>query len=171
MKKFFLFVAFAIMAVTTQAQTLKGSLRELALDGHACIKVDYSKANIYGMSETEFAMYDMEYAEDRGEVEEEFIEEFCEHLGGSLLCSPYSDSPFTIVAQMKSVTDHGTTTCDLHVYKRNASGKDVKVASITGFKRRGGYFDSKADLMKDGAENVGKACGNYLRTALFKAGR
>ena len=170
MKKIFLSMAFVAIALSSQAQSLTGSLKELAQAGKAKLEFDYSKAKVHGLSEDEYCkMFEHDYFKDKPEVLSTFNSEFNLALDNTLVCSQTMESPFTIVVQVLEVKNNGTTSCVMHVMKKNADGTSSEVATVSDLKKHGGTYGSAMNLMKDGAKHLGKAAGQYMKKAINKA--
>lgn len=170
MKKAFLSLAFIALAISSQAQSVTGSLKELAQEGKAKLEFDYTSASIHGQSEKDFCrLFEHNYFKDKHEVLQMFTEHFTQNLGSTMTCSPNVKSPFTIVVKVLDVNKKGNTKCELHVMKKDANGTQKEVATVTGLNKRGGTYGSAMNLMKDGAKHVGNAAGSFMKKNLQKA--
>lgn len=169
--KFFTLLLLALCANTVSAQILEGSLAELAAAHKATLVLDYSEAQIHGMSETEFSQYEPEWKKDLPIVYAKFQGAFDEKLNGYLLCNRTIQSDFTIHVKFWRINRKGDTICDMYILKNAGTEAQEEVAYIRDIRANGGVFGTGMNLIKDGAEHVGEKAGSFLKKELRKAMR
>jgi len=142
-----------------------GSLRELAKAGIANFEVDYSNAIIHGMSEEEFAEYELDWDKDMPQILAYFRSNLTDRAGEYLALVTKKEVPLTLRWVVLSINTKGDTQSELHVL--NSEG--VVLAKIIELNGEGGTFGSKLNLIKDGAKSSGKKAGSFLKRELKKA--
>lgn len=146
------------------AQTITGSLKELASFGKANIEVDFSDASIHYMTEEEFAQYEQDWKKDKPEVIADFIEGVTDKLKGRLVVGTCLKTPFLLKVLVQNVTTKGDYICDVLVFN-----EENVLATIKNVKADGGTIGSKLNLIKDGAEHTGEKLGKLFSREIQKA--
>ncbi len=166
MKKLFLTIAAIFAAlITLQAQTVKGSFAALKDLPRVRMVMDFSEADIHGMSEEEFAAYEEDWDVDKPDVIARFMTECNDKCGGTIYVGRYKDSPYEIKLIVHTISVKGDFDCD--AFLLDADGNQL--GSILGIREKGGRFGSRLNLIKDGAEHTGALFGTLLERAIRKA--
>ena len=142
-----------------------GSLHMLAEAGIAYFEVDYSNAIIHGMSEEEFAEYELDWDKDMPQILGCFRSNLTERAGEYLALVTKKKVALTLRWVVLSINTKGDTKSELHVL--DADG--VLLAKIVELYGEGGTIGSKLNLIKDGAKSSGKKAGSFLKRELRKA--
>lgn len=142
-----------------------GSLKELAKAREARFEVDYSNAVIHGMSEEEFAQYELDWDKDQPVIIAKFLGTLNDRTGDYLMVAKGKNAPLTLRWVVLKINTHGDITSELHVIAEDGT----ILANIIELNAEGGTFGTKLNLIKDGAEESGKRAGSYLKRQLKKA--
>lgn len=142
-----------------------GSLKELAKAKVARFEVDYSNAVIHGMSEDEFAQYELDWDKDQVEIIVKFLGNLNDRTGDYLTVVKGKNTPLTLRWVVLKISTHGDIKSELHVVAENGT----IIAKIVDIDAEGGSFGSKLNLIKDGAEESGERAGSFLKRQLKKA--
>ena len=144
------------------AQKVSGSFKPLQDLDRVKMVIDFSQADIMGMSEEEFYIYEEDWAKDKPEVLSLFFGYANKALKGNLILGNYNnDSYYLLALYIRSVNVKGDYDCDLSLLCEG-----VEIARAIKIGAKGGKFGSKLNLMKDGAEHTGKALGQFLLGAI-----
>ena len=166
MKKLLLTLAACLAAlISLQAQTVKGSFAALKNVPRVRLVMDFSAADIHGMSEEEFAEYEEDWDVDKPDVIARFMTECNERCGDTIYVGRYKDSPYEIRLVVHTISVRGDFDCDAILV--DADGNEL--GSITGIREKGGRFGSHLNLIKDGAEHTGAAFGTLLERTIRKS--
>mgnify|MGYP003407642817 CR=1 FL=1 len=166
MKRFFVFIFLCVLLANVKAVKIEsGSLRELAKAGIANFEVDYSNAVIHGMSEEEFAEYELDWDKDLPQILALFRGNLAERAGDYLALVTKKKASLTLRWVVLFINTKGDTKSELHVL--DADG--TILAKIVELNGEGGTFGSKLNLIKDGAKSSGKKAGSFLKRELKKA--
>jgi hypothetical protein len=160
MKKilFVLILTLATFAYS-YAQKVTGSFRNLENQVRVKLVIDFSEADIMGMSEGEFYQFEEDWAHDKVEVFSLFYNYANEELKGIFAVGNYkTETDYVLRLVVHTVDVRGDYDSDLILLY---SGEEI--ARAEGIYARGGKFGSKLNLMKDGAEHTGTAIGKFLK--------
>lgn len=163
MRRSFLFIFLALVAVIAAAQTVtKNSLPKNLKGVRMNLVVDFSKALIYGMSEEEFSKYEKDWGEDKPTIVQNFKSGANYGIGKSYGIGDYSDASYTIVVTVNTVTNDGFIICDATIVDKE-SNCYFKVEEITGGKEPVFSPGTKLAKMKFWATLTGKKLGTILK--------
>ena len=136
-----------------------GSLIELAEARVAKFEVDYSEAVIHGMSEDEFAQYELDWDNDQYQIIAKFLGNLNDRTGDNLMVAKGKETPLTLRWVVLWISTKGDIKGELHLV-----AEDGKIlAKIVELNGEGGSIGSKLNLIKDGAEDSGKRAGSFLK--------
>ncbi len=171
MEKFKTIVLFAAMVALTaagNAQTIaSGSIDCLTDAGVANIKIDYSKAAIFGMGETAFAEYEEDWDKDQPAIVMNIVRGINFHtsqyfsIGYRLEC----DLDFNIL--VASINQDGSWNCKATVTDKSGN----VLCEITDIVSDSGQGGTKLRRIKKGALNTGLSIGMYLKALAKKANK
>ena len=133
---------FSALFTVANAQKVTGTFAPLRDEARVRMNIDFSEADIMGMSEEEFADFEKDWNHDKVDILAYLYENANDALNGAISVGNY-----------KQETEY---TLDLVVRTVNA---------------RGGKIGTKLNLMKDGAKHTGKALGKFLLQNMKKTGR
>ena len=133
---------FSALFTVANAQKVTGTFAPLRDEARVRMNIDFSEADIMGMSEEEFADFEKDWNHDKVDILAYLYENANDALNGAISVGNY-----------KQETEY---TLDLVVRTVNA---------------RGGKIGTKLNLMKDGAKHTGKALGKFLLLNMKKTGR
>lgn len=164
MKKAFCLLLLAAIFITASAQRVtSGSFSLLRDQLRVKLVVDFSEADIMGMSEQEFSEYEEDWEHDKVEIVSLFHNYANEKLNGRLLLGNYrQDTALMLRLVVRTVDVRGDYDCDLFLLGGGGDGEKIVLAKAEGLSARGGKFGSKLNLMKDGAEHTGTELGRFL---------
>ena len=152
MKRILFLLSFALMGVLNMAAQGRVQGSFAPLKGESRVNFDMVFMNIHGMSEADFSTYETDWQKDKPEVVGIFTNDANRTLGDGLTIGHFPDAPYTLKVVLLDAQQH-------------------EIARIDALKTRGGMWGTKLNLIKQGAESAGKACGKALKAALKKAGK
>ena len=156
-------LCFSALFTFANAQKVSGSFSPLADQARVKMNIDFSEAEIMGMSEAQFADYEEDWFEDKDQILTLFYENTNSALNGALAVGNYQQgTEYELDLMVRTVNSLGDYDCDLLLYRILADGSDEFVAKAEGIYARGGKIGTKLNLMKDGAKHTGKALGKFL---------
>ena len=156
---FVTFFLFFLSGVNAQKIT-SGSFDCLKRGDKVRISVDYSKASIHGLTEDEFADYEMDWLQKKDEICSSFVAAADEKLNGRLYLGAFKDAVYEFKVNIIRVNTKGDTFAEAVLVTRESNEVMAKVEQL---KASGGHFGSKLNLMKDGAEHTGELLGKLIR--------
>ena len=164
MKKAFCLLLLMAIFIPSNAQRITfGSFSLLRDQIRVKLIVDFSEADIMGMTEQEFSEYEEDWEHDKVEIVSLFHNYANEKLKGRLMLGNYrQDTAFMLQLVVRTVDVRGNYDCDLYLLGNGENGEKVVLAKAEGLSARGGKFGSKLNLMKDGAEHTGTELGRFL---------
>lgn len=74
--------------------------------------IDFSKASIMGMNETDFSSYEKDWKKDKPTIVGRFQKGVNNKLGDMLNVGSYPDSEFVLKVSVKNISDVGNVYCD-----------------------------------------------------------
>jgi len=162
MKNLFVIIAL-FLPINLFSQTLvEGSLKSLKEAGKVTLNLDFSRAQIHGMSEEAFSKYEEDWEVDLPVIKGFFIAELSEQVKDYFLVDVYSKSNIIIHVIVASVSEKGNYVCNVDIMDNNGT----RLACIENVAARGGRFGTKLNLIKDGARHTGTALGKFLKKKL-----
>ena len=167
MKRILFLLSFALMSVLNMAAQGRVQGSFAPLKGESRVNFDIVFRNIHGMSEADFSAYETDWQKDKPEVVGIFTNDANRTLGDGLTIGHFPDTPYTLKVVVNSVSTKGDYLCDALLL----DAQQHEIARIDALKTRGGVWGTKLNLIKQGAESAGKACGKALKAALKKAGK
>ena len=166
-----LLIISAIFTVAN-AQKVTGSFAPLGDEARVKMNIDFSEADIMGMSEEEFADFEEDWNHDKVDILAYIYERANDALNGAISVGNYKqETEYTLDLVVRTVNGRGDYDCDLFLYRNLADGSQEFVAEAEGISARGGKIGTKLNLMKDGAKHTGKALGKFLLQNAKKTGR
>lgn len=161
MKKFLLLV-LSLFALESYSQKLvEGSLAPLKAAQKVELILDFSKAYIHGMSESEFSDYEKGWDKDKPQIVGLFMKETRDAIGDVIRLGRYSDADYIMRVYVIDISVSGDFECEVEVNDTSST----TIAKID-FKAKGGRFGTKLNLIKDGAQHAGTALGSFLKKKL-----
>ena len=163
---------FSAIFTAANAQKINGSFASLREEARIQMNIDFSEADIMGMSEAEFTEYEEDWTHDKVQILNLFYENVNDALKGNLVVGNYKqETDYTLDLVVRTVNSRGDYDCDLYLYRNMDDGSQEFVAEALGVNARGGKIGTKLNLMKDGAKHTGKELGKFLLQAAKKTGR
>ena len=163
---------FSAIFTAANAQKVNGSFAPLREEARIRMNIDFSEADIMGMSEAEFTDYEEDWTHDKVQILNLFYENVNDALKGNLVVGDYKlETDYTLDLVVRTVNTRGDYDCDLYLYRNMDDGSQEFVAEALGVYARGGKIGTKLNLMKDGAKHTGKELGKFLLQAAKKTGR
>ena len=157
-------VAFLTAA---NAQKVTGSFAPLANEARVKMYIDFSEADIMGMSEEEFTDFEEDWTHDKVEIVSLFYTNANAELNGALVVGNYKqDTEYTLNLIVRTVDARGNYDCDLVLVRNLEDGRQETVAKAEALYARGGLIGTKLNLMKDGARHTGRVLGMFLLQAM-----
>ena len=164
MKRFLTILLFLVTIMNSlAAQTVIGSFDALKGQTRVRMIIDYTEADIMGMTEDEFYGYQEDWAEDKQWVINHYYECANKKLGERMMVSNYKNSKYTLHLVVHAIDMKGNHDCSLYLYEISEDGKQTKLAEVPRIYGKGGKTGGEVGLIKDGAESVGKIIGILLR--------
>lgn len=162
-------VMIAIVAFFMSLNAFAGGKLEsgsvAALAGVDKVNFDIEFVSIHGMSEAEFAKYEKDWYTDKPEIVGKILDNANKKLKGTFAMVKNISANYTVKLVVNQITKKGNFSCDVLVLDANKS----EIAKIGDVKAKGGKWGSKLNLIKDGAEGVGKEFGSVLKSEVKKA--
>ena len=152
---------FSAIFTAANAQKVNGSFAPLREEARIRMNIDFSEADIMGMTEAEFTDYEEDWTHDKVQILNLFYD-----VGDYKL-----ETDYTLDLVVRTVNTRGDYDCDLYLYRNMDDGSQEFVAEALGVYARGGKIGTKLNLMKDGAKHTGKELGKFLLQAAKKTGR
>lgn len=140
-----------------------GSLSPLNGVKKANFEIEF--VSIHGMSETDFGNYEKDWFKDKNEVVGLILENANKKLNGLLSLGTSPSSDYTLRFVVNEISRKGNYNCDIEVLDK---ARNV-IAKIVDIKGKGGTWGTKLNLIKDGAESVGKEFGSVLKSEIKKS--
>ena len=166
-----LLIISAIFTVAN-AQKVTGSFAPLGDEARVKMNIDFSEADIMGMSEEEFADFEEDWNHDKVDILAYIYERANDALNGAISVGNYKqETEYTLDLVVRTVNGRGDYDCDVYLYRNLDDGSQEFVAEALGVNARGGKIGTKLNLMKDGAKHTGKELGKFLLQAAKKTGR
>lgn len=153
----------SLLSSSYAQKVTEGSLTPLKNCGKAKVILDFNDANIHGMTEEDFAVYEQDWEIDKPII----ISKFMSGLGKkcpSIRFGTELDGEITLRVKVLSINAKGNYVCEAFV----VNSQEEIIARITGLNAKGGTFGSKLNLIKDGAEHTGESLGKYLSKEIRK---
>lgn len=167
-KTIMLLLAAAVsVTVTSYAQNVKGSFACLKGEQRVRMIIDFSEADIMGMTEDEFYGYEEEWIEDKQWVVNHYYDYANRQLGKRMMLGNYKKSKYTLILVVRYIDLKGNQDCDLYLFEDKENGEKVKLAEVNRIYGKGGRVGDNVGLIKDGAESIGKYIGILLRKEVF----
>ena len=162
--------ALAALFTTAYSQTVTGTFAPLKDQARVKMVINFSEADIMGMSEDEFRDFEKDWEKDKPTILAHFYSAANVALGGVLMVGNYKfETDYTLLLQVRSVDSRGNYDCDLTLFRNGEDGEEI-IGDAAGLFARGGVFGTKLNLMKDGARHTGVLVGKFLREEMA-AGR
>ena len=162
-----LLLLLTALSAAANAQKITGSFSPLGDEARVKMNIDFSEADIMGMSEEEFADYEEDWTHDKVEILSLFYNCANDEMDGALIVGNYKqDTEYTLDLIVRTVDVRGNYDCDLVLYRNLDDGSLEFVAKAEGIYARGGKIGTKLNLMKDGAKHTGKTLGKFLLQAM-----
>ena len=153
MKHFLFTFVLAALCLSASAQQVTGTFAPLKDVARVKLVIDYSEADIMGMSEAQFAEFEEDWERDRKEVLFQFNNKANEILKGRLTLGNYNfETEYTLNVIVRSVDAKGNHDCDVILTDRDGE----EVARAAAFLGDGGLFGTKLHLIKAGAKHTGE---------------
>ena len=125
--------------------------------------MDYSKAIIMGMNETDFSNYETDWNKDKPSIVSKFQKGANSKLGGVLNLGTFPDSPYTLVVKVKTISDVGNILCD--AVMTNKEGTVLfSVKNVTGSVEPPFLPGTKLAKIKIWAALIGRSLGGILKS-------
>lgn len=140
-----------------------GSVAPLAKVNKANFEVEF--VSIHGMSEADFSKYETDWYTDKSEVLGRILENANKKLKGTLAMGNNPSAEYTVKLVVNEISKKGDYSCVIKVLDANKK----EIAKIVDVKAKGGTWGSKLNLIKDGAEGIGKEFGSILKSEVKKA--
>lgn len=148
-----------ITSVSILGQKVAGSFSNLKNETRVRLVVDFSQGDIMGMSEDQFSIYEEDWIKDKPVLVSAVYNNANSVLNNKLALGNYQyETDYMITLFVRRVDGRGNYDCDVVLF---TNGEPV--GSAIGLRAKGGRFGSKLNLMKDGAENIGKNLGRLLK--------
>ena len=158
MKKTVIILLALILSCASDAQKVSGSFAPLQNQARVKLVINFSEADIMGMSEEAFSEFEEDWTHDKIEVVSLFYSYANDVLRDKLVVGNYkTDTDFILRLDVRTVDVRGNYDCDLVLIYLGE-----EIARAEGLYAKGGTFGSKLNLMKDGAEHTGAAIGKFL---------
>lgn len=159
-------VLFALLISATMWANGKlesGSVAPLAHVNKVNFEIEF--VSIHGMSEADFGNYEKDWFTDKPEVVGKILENANKKLKGTFNMMSNAGSEYTVKLVVNSISKKGNYSCEMQVLDAH---KKV-IAKWIDIKSKGGTFGTKLNLIKDGAEDLGKEVGSLLKSEVKKA--
>jgi len=166
MKKLMLLIAATLISVAAFAQEFGEPTMLRPIYGTSTINVivDFSKAEIIGFPYEERQEAIDDWARDRQEIYEDFVENLNDRLEGRrdrLVAGDYPSAEYTIVVTPKTVTLNGYVTATIQ-YMKNL-GEFGELFYSYDAKGKGGKLGTFTNLVGDGFDSIAKVIAKDLK--------
>lgn len=167
MKKLLILMLCIGASFAVKAQKLEGFICVLINEARVNFELDFSKANIHGMSEADFARYEKDWNKDMPAIIGGFVENLNEEIDGLVRFGHYPTAKYKLKVEVIEVSLNGNYDSDAYLLDNEGN----TVAKITGLFAKGGVFGTKLNLIKDGSKHSGELLGEILHKALKRCNR
>ena len=165
MKKIIILLSVLTVAMTEAlGQSIRGDFTPLQSESKVQIQLDYSKADIHGMTEDDFAVYEEDWNEDKPEIISKFVTACNKGIGHAPYLIISRSTPYILKVDILTIFDNGD--CILDASLINPEG--LTIGTIENVRGEGGRFGTKLNLIKDGSEDSGLQLGRLLKKAMKK---
>lgn len=161
--RFILLVLCCGIFTTATAQgTEESPLRNVKPGSRINMVMDFSKAQIMGMSETDFADYEEDWYKDKPSIASKYEKGISSRLGKILRVGAYPEADYTLRVTVRMITDTGNLYCDAAIV--DAAGQVLfSVKNISGGKEPPFLPGTKLAKMKVWAVIAGRALGGVIK--------
>lgn len=164
MRHLLILITSIVFAAGLQAQQIRqGSLTFLKDQTRLQFDIDFTQANIIGMSEKEYSAYETDWLKDRPRYTGRFYNALENQLEGKyFLIGRQPDATYKAVMQVEQINRDGTVYATI-VFTPKDSDQVLCTVTLIG---KGGTFGTHLNLIGDGMQNCGKQLGKLLYKAL-----
>ncbi len=121
-RRFFFLALFSSLFMAVAAQEVTENKFSAVKPGSKInFVMDFSKASIMGMNETDFSNYEKDWNKDKPTIVGRFQKGANGKLGDILNIGSYPDSPYTLTVTVKNISDVGNVFCDVVITDKNGS--------------------------------------------------
>ncbi len=125
--------------------------------------IDFSKATIMGMNETEFSNYEKDWKKDQPTIVGRFQKGVNNKLSDMLRVGSYPDSEYTMKVTVKTISDMGNVYCDVVIVDKNGT-VIFSVNNVNGGSEPPILPGSKLARIKTWAYLTGRSLGNIIKS-------
>ena len=125
--------------------------------------IDFSKATIMGMNETDFSNYEKDWHKDQPTIIRRFQKGVNNKLGGVLNLGSYPNSEFTMKVTVKTISDMGNVYCDAAIVDKGGT-VIFNVNNVNGGSEPPILPGSKLARIKTWAYLTGRSVGGILKS-------
>jgi len=148
------------------AQTItKNSLPKDIKEARMNFQMDFSHALIFGMSEKEFAKFEVDWNKDKKNVIKKFKTGANMGLGKGFKIGDYKEAVYTVKVTVSTITEEGYMICDVDIVDQQNKNR-FHIDQLTGGKEPSISVGTKLARIKIWAALTGKKFGRMLKSAL-----
>lgn len=125
--------------------------------------MDFSKASIMGMNETDFSNYEKDWNKDKPTIVVRFQKGANGKLGDILNIGSYPDSPYTLTVTVKNISDVGNVYCDAVIIDKDGTVV-FSVKDVNGGSEPPILPGTKLAKIKAWAFLTGRSLGSIIKT-------
>ena len=118
-RRFFFLAMFCSVFMAAAAQ--ENNFSSVKPGSKINLVMDFSKASIMGMNETDFSNYEKDWNKDKPTILGRFQKGVNGKLGDFLKIGSYPDSPYTMKVEVKTVSDVGNIYCDVAITDKDGT--------------------------------------------------
>ena len=168
MKRLFkIVISLCVMSIcfglNTSAQTItKNTLPKNLKEAQMNFQMDFSKAMILGMSESEFAEYEKDWYDDKPTIIHNFVVGANLALGKSYRFGDYKNARYAVKVLVNTITEEGFFICEVDIVDEK-NEVVFHLDSLTGGSEPAIGIGTKLARMKVWATLTGKKLGSILK--------
>jgi len=149
---------FSLWLPASAQKVVEGSFPTLNNGEKLNLVLDFSNANIHGMSEEEFAVYEPDWNVDKPDIIARFFGEMSSKLRGKIYVGNFKEVTYVLKVNVLNITVKGDFECEAILQTHDGN----LMARIGDIKAKGGTFGTKLNLIKDGSGHTGKVLGKFI---------
>lgn len=162
---FIVTILFCLLANISAQTVTKNSMPKNLTGVRMNLRMDFSNAVIFGMSEKEFAEYEKDWYDDKPTVIRNFKVGANLTLGKAYGIGDYKDAPYIVKVVVNTITEEGFIICDVDI--EDEKGEVLfHIDHLTGGKEPSLSIGTKMARIKVWASLTGKKLGSILKSEL-----
>ena len=149
---------------TSFGQELIGTLQPIMEQDCVNLVLDFSGAQIMGMTEAQFRLFEEDWIKDQSDIYTEFRDEINRILKGKMVVGNLESAELMLRFDVIDVAKRGAMRGNLYLIKNGQNNEQDVIGRIDGLdsNMRGSFSGTKLRIIKLGAGQMGRRIGNIL---------